>query len=267
MEDSGIYRINRKTLKYIYEEINKLLTAEEQLEVCKISVNENLIELLVNENYPKEQLLYSVLYYLATSDNFTDNATLFLLVGNLVNPLYNGLELEVCHSLTDKFNALLKFDGLIISWDSSSDILDDGTVIKTPDLLTFEELDIPFDKTQTSELMDKKIEEEVKVANWSNEYKWEGNTFSFGNGNDISFQSLPTRKLFAVLARKKGGWATMHELKQETGKNPEYIRATIRQIEVRLKHKIRLPVTIPSTKDDNLQPKPQEGAYRIKVGK
>jgi len=266
-DDLGIQRFNRKTLKYIYEELNKLLTVEEQLEICKISVSEKLIDLLLNENYPKEQLLYSVLYYLSTSDNFSDNNTLFLLISNLVNPLYNGLEVEMCHKLTDKFNALLKFDGLILSWDSTTDILDDGTVINVPDLLTFEELDIPYDKTKTIELMDKKIEEEVKEANWSSDYKWEGSTFSFGTENDISFQTLPTKKLFAALARKKGGWATMHELIRETDKNPEYIRATIRQIEVRLKKIISFPVTIPSTKDDNLLPKPQEGAYRIKIGK
>ncbi len=265
LEDFGVHKINRKTIKYIYEEVNKLLTIEEQTEICKYWVNEALIQLLINENYPKEQLLYSVLYYLSSSDYMTDSSTLYLLISSLVNPLHNGLELEVCHNLTDKFNNLLKYDGLLISWDVASETSDDGTVVKIPDLCTFEELDIPYDKTQASELMGKKLNEETVEANWSSEYKWEGYTFSFGNRNNISFQALPTRKLFTTLTRKKGGWAAISELKRETGKDANYIRATIRQIEVRLRQKISFPVSIPSTKDDSLQPKPQEGAYRIKV--
>lgn len=265
LKDAGVHRINRKTVKYIYEEINKLLTVDEQIEICKSCVNEALIELLTNENYPKEQLLYSVLYYLSSSDNITDSLTLYLLISSLVNPQDNNLDKEVCLSLTKKFNALLKYDGLVIRWDVLFEIKPDGTKVGLPDLCTFEELDIPYDRMQTSELMSKKIEEEVTKANWSNEYKWSGNTFSFGNGNDISFQTLPIRKLFSTLTRKKGGWATISELRRETGKDADYLRATIRQIEVRLKNNISFPVSIPSTKDDNLLPKPVEGAYRIKI--
>ncbi len=105
----------------------------------------------------------------------------------------------------------------------------------------------------------------TETAEWSEDFRWEGNNFVFGELGSINFKSDVKISLFNALVGAKGGWVTIRELKKITEKDEKsYIRPTIGHIENDMSPKIKKHINIPSTRDDNLSPKPQSGAYRIK---
>lgn len=98
---------------------------------------------------------------------------------------------------------------------------------------------------------------------WTDDFRWEGNNFVFGKYGSIPLQSKNRKHLFKALTDKKGGWASISELKGE--KTAGYVRSTIKQIEDRLPETARGHISIVSTQDDDTEGKPNAGAYRIKV--
>jgi len=253
LKEFGLHRINKRTLRFIYNEINNLLTTEEQTEICERMVNKDLMEMFRIEGFREEELLFIVLNHLSFSSNLNDINNLYILIELLVDPenFENGQ--EVSKNLIRKFNSLLKCDFVYLDYNEGF-----------PVMYTFEEQEMPLKPLEASGLIGRRIQLQPSEVNWDNKYKWEGDTFVFSDRGEISFNSIPTKRLFEALTKKKGNWTTMNELRNATGKNDNYLRATIRQIEERLK---RLLITIPSTMNDDLVPKPLggQGAYRIKV--
>jgi len=113
-------------------------------------------------------------------------------------------------------------------------------------------------KTQKEKLP--KVESET---DWPKDFKWDGKDFVFGEYGSISFISSDRKHILKVLTDKKGGWATINELKGN--KDAGYVRSTIKQIEDRLPKEAREHIKIVSTQDDDSKEKPNTGAYRIKV--
>jgi hypothetical protein len=69
--------------------------------------------------------------------------------------------------------------------------------------------------------------------------------------------------MFKKLTDAKGNWVKVAELKGS--KNKDYVKSTISQIETSFLQELRQHISIPSTKDDDLEGKPEgQGAYRIK---
>ncbi len=109
-----------------------------------------------------------------------------------------------------------------------------------------------------------KVNETVKKeAVWPDDFRWEGKDFIFGKYGSISLVSSDRKHILKVLTDKKGGWATINELKGN--KNAGYVRSTIKQIEDRLPEEAKGHIKIVSTQDDDSTEKPSQGAYRIKV--
>ncbi|MBU1912719.1 MAG: hypothetical protein KKB22_04215 [Candidatus Omnitrophica bacterium] len=104
---------------------------------------------------------------------------------------------------------------------------------------------------------------EVKAPVWFNNFRWEGKDFAFDQYGDISFTSSDREHIFRTLTNKKGGWATIKEMRGD--KSDNYVRATIGQIKKRLPKGVREWIKIVSTRDDDREDKPIMGAYRIKV--
>lgn len=101
--------------------------------------------------------------------------------------------------------------------------------------------------------------------NWHDDFEWKGKQFVFGKYGSTNTFNSPTRQaLFNMLTKAKGNWVTVKELVEVTGKNEGYVRPTIGQIKRAMKSELRKFIDIPSTNEDNLPPKPQGGAYRIK---
>lgn len=98
---------------------------------------------------------------------------------------------------------------------------------------------------------------------WTDDFKWEGKDFVFGKYGRIGFTSNDRKSILKALTDKKGGWASISELKGD--KNAGYVRSTIKQIEDRLPETARGHISIVSTQDDDREGKPNAGAYRIKV--
>jgi len=98
--------------------------------------------------------------------------------------------------------------------------------------------------------------------NWSDDFVWKGNEFVFGNYGSINFSSDNRRALFKTLSDARGNWIAIGKLKGN--KDANYVRATIKQIEDRFIPELKKHVIIPSTQNDDLEPKPSQGAYRIK---
>lgn len=103
------------------------------------------------------------------------------------------------------------------------------------------------------------------TPDWQDDFEWEGNKFVFGvYGRTALFSSKTRLKLFHELTNAKGGWVKVVDLKKIIEKNEAYIRPTIGQIERSFHNSLRDHISIPSTESDDLQPKPLQGAYRIK---
>lgn len=103
---------------------------------------------------------------------------------------------------------------------------------------------------------------------WLNDFKWEGKKFIFGEyGSTQTFKSDDRKALFAELTKAKGKWVTVRKLREVTEQGDDYIRPTIGQIEKCFSGELSRHISIPSTKEDDLLPKPEggEGAYRIKI--
>ena len=105
--------------------------------------------------------------------------------------------------------------------------------------------------------------EASEEAVWSDDFRWEGNDFVFGEYGSINLVSSDRKHIFKALTEKKGGWATISELKGN--KDAVYVRSTIKQIEDRLPEKAKEHIKIVSTQEDDSIEKPNAGAYRIKV--
>jgi len=121
---------------------------------------------------------------------------------------------------------------------------------------TLEEENKPATHTKVSEKAN-------DVALWSDDFRWEGNDFVFGVYGGINLVSSDRKHIFKVLTDKKGGWATISELKGN--KDAGYVRSTIKQIEDRLPEKAKEHIKIVSTQEDDSIEKPNAGAYRIKI--
>lgn len=103
------------------------------------------------------------------------------------------------------------------------------------------------------------------ACEWSDDFKWQGNKqFVFGRFGIVNFNSKSRIDLFRELTKAKGGWVTVKRLKDITGKNDSFVRPTIGQIERSMKAELKKHISFPSTGEDDLQPKPSQGAYRIK---
>ena len=101
------------------------------------------------------------------------------------------------------------------------------------------------------------------LPNWKNDFVWEGKKFVFGEYGSINFTSKDREHILRTLTDKKGGWATISELRGN--KDAGYVRSTIKQIEDRLPNEARKHIKIVSTQEDDSIEKPNAGAYRIKV--
>ncbi|EKD57582.1 MAG: hypothetical protein ACD_57C00224G0005, partial [uncultured bacterium] len=105
----------------------------------------------------------------------------------------------------------------------------------------------------------------VEKVEWSNDFKWEGKKFVFGQLGEIVMTSDTKIKLFEALTNARGNWVKVSELVKVTGADEKsYVRPTIGQIEKGMKPELRKYISIPSTRDDDLSPKPESGAYRIR---
>lgn len=102
------------------------------------------------------------------------------------------------------------------------------------------------------------------TCEWSEDFKWQGKSFIFGKYGVINFNSKPRIALFRELTKAKGGWVTVRKLKEVTEKDESYVRPTIGQVERSMKADLRKFISFPSTGEDDPQPKPSQGAYRIK---
>jgi len=119
------------------------------------------------------------------------------------------------------------------------------------------------DKDEKPETPTKIDREASEGTVWPDDFRWEGKDFIFGQYGNINFTSDDRKHIFKNLTDKKGGWATISELKGN--KDAGYVRSTIKQIEDRLPKKAKEHIKIISTQDDDSMEKPTTGAYRIKV--
>ncbi len=97
---------------------------------------------------------------------------------------------------------------------------------------------------------------------WQNDFQWHGNKFVFGTYGFIDFDSPDRKELFKRLTEAKGYWVEITKL--EGSKDSQFVRPTISQIESRFEPTLKKHISIPATEDDDLEPKPTNGAYRIK---
>lgn len=102
----------------------------------------------------------------------------------------------------------------------------------------------------------------VKNIEWVDNFRWQGDTFVFGDYGKVIFSSDDRKALFRTLTDAKGDWVSISKLKGN--KDTNYTRATIKQIEDRLEPKLKKHISIPSTQDDDAGEKPLQGAYRIR---
>lgn len=117
---------------------------------------------------------------------------------------------------------------------------------------------------QVKSALTNNVPQKAEASAWSDDFRWEGNTFVFGAYGRVNFNSKPRMSLFRLLTDAQGNWVTVRKLKEATGKTETYVRPTVGQIERSMLPKLKVNISIPSTEADNLHPKPQEGAYRIK---
>lgn len=118
---------------------------------------------------------------------------------------------------------------------------------------------------QKDESSEHKIAMPNSTAEWSEDFKWQGNKqFVFGEYGVVNFNSQLRIDLFRELTKAKGSWVTVKKLKEITGKDDSFVRPTIGQIERSMKADLKRFISFPSTGEDDLQPKPSQGAYRIK---
>jgi len=115
--------------------------------------------------------------------------------------------------------------------------------------------------------VDSSVAKKKDVPLWSNDFHWEGKKFIFGEyGSTSNFSSDDRLALFKEFTKAKGFWVLMTSLIKatKTKKDAVYIRQTIGQIEGSFSKELRRYISISSTRDDDLEPKPQNSAYRIK---
>lgn len=122
----------------------------------------------------------------------------------------------------------------------------------------------PDKTTKTDKIRTKELEGQ-DTPQWQEDFSWQGKKFVFGEyGSTNTFNSKTRRDLLREFTKTKGNWVTVKRLKEVTNKDEAYVRPTIGQIEKSFSSSLKNHISIPSTEEDNLQPKPQEGAYRIK---
>lgn len=100
--------------------------------------------------------------------------------------------------------------------------------------------------------------------NWSDDFKWQGNTYLFGNIGSIEFENQNSKRLFEMLVAKKGDWLKKPEYEKEF--TYEYLRPTVKAINTRLSKTTTGRIKIVSTKSDKTDfPTSNVSAYRIFV--
>jgi hypothetical protein len=108
-----------------------------------------------------------------------------------------------------------------------------------------------------------KMAKEAQKPLWQANFRWEKNAFVFGTYGQKDFSSSDRKAMFKKLTDAKGNWVKVAELKGS--KKKDYVKSTISQIETSFLQELRQHISIPSTKDDDLEGKPEgQGAYRIK---
>src|SRR3990167_1873874 len=118
----------------------------------------------------------------------------------------------------------------------------------------------PEEKTDMAKtVLTKNEEKEV----WPTDFKCEGKTFTFGKYGAMEVNSKNRRHILKTLMDKKGGWATITELKGN--KDAGYVRSTIKDRKNRMPKEVKKIVNIISTQDDNSDDKPKIGAYKITI--
>lgn len=119
------------------------------------------------------------------------------------------------------------------------------------------------DKTEEPKSPAKIVRKSNEETVWSENFRWEGKDFIFGQFGKITFTSDDRKHILKSLTDKKGGWATINDLKGD--KDAGYVRSTIKQIEDRLPKEAKGHIKIVSTQEDDDIEKPSTGAYRIKI--
>lgn len=120
-------------------------------------------------------------------------------------------------------------------------------------------------KGKSEDEIEKTPKREVdQAALWSNDFKWQGRRFVFGQFGSIVFNSKTRQDLFRELTTTKGNWVTVKKLEEVTNKTHDYVRPTIGQIERGMKQELKKHISLVSTEENSLLPKPTYGAYRIK---
>lgn len=101
-------------------------------------------------------------------------------------------------------------------------------------------------------------------AYWQADFLWNGDTFSFSEYGKIKFDSKARKELFKALVDGQGSWVNIKALEKASNHDAAYVRATIKQIEDRIPAELKSALSIPSTQDDDLPNKPDQGAYRLR---
>lgn len=169
---------------------------------------------------------------------------------------------------------LLKQKVILEANYDTNDVLGYGNIVIKVDPVKFDDfyktIQNEFEKrkkTVKKERRPKVSTNQSRVAKepaiWPDDFRWEGKKFVFGKYGSIGFKSKDRKHIFEVLTSKRGGWATIRELRGD--KDASYVRSTIKQIEDRFPEEVKEHVKIVSTQEDDFGEKPEVGAYRIKV--
>ncbi len=170
---------------------------------------------------------------------------------------YQGLYVDQRLSIKRKMN---QYYGEIVSLCfacEAGDILAESEIQKLLNKITLYLTEIKEKEQDTNRKSD------IVQNQWQDDFRWEGDKFVFGEYGDIYFDSEDRKVIFQKLADSKGKWVSI--IKLRGNKDDDYVRSTISQIEARFDKNLKKYMSIPSTKDDDLQGKPdRQGAYRIK---
>ncbi len=198
------------------------------------------------------------------------------LVKLLSNPLVNKEDLTaILTSLYSK--GVLSVNRYLGEWEKSEDPDDPqgqklATIEFYPNIVDYPDTKIRIVREKFNYLKEKlnKIAKQyanqsqsyMKKPEWRDSFKLDGEDFIFGDYGKINFKSKDTKYLFKQLFDARGGWVTIQKLTEN--KNTNYTRSTIKQIEKRMGVNLKKHIDIPSTRGDDLEPKPSQGAYRLR---
>lgn len=113
-ENGSAYKtpvIKLRTLELISQEIGSMGTGSD---IINLLVNCGVDRSLINYPQTKWRMVYEVLQSLSLSINPTDHKLLFYIIEEAVHPLMHGGNETNAKQYVEKFNNLLKYDGLVI---------------------------------------------------------------------------------------------------------------------------------------------------------